>query len=137
MFKNLLIRIFSLSICAFYAGNNLTYASGCNSVLSLHSDATLQTCIDNSGDSSTNLEVASMLSPQSTHPHFHLPPSWLAFPFILLLLMIATGPLLYESFWHKHYPKISILLSGLVMSYYLFVLGNYIKPLANRIMMYI
>ncbi|MHB9147467.1 MAG: sodium:proton antiporter [Candidatus Amoebophilus sp.] len=65
---------------------------------------------------------------QPAEKHNHTPPSWLAIPFILLLCMIASGPLLYEVFWHKHYPKISILLSGLVISYYLFVLHNYIKP---------
>lgn len=65
---------------------------------------------------------------QSTENHKHTPPSWLAIPFILLLCMIASGPLLYEVFWHKHYPKVSILLAGLVIAYYLFVLHNYIKP---------
>lgn len=45
-------------------------------------------------------------------------------PFVLLLLMIATGPLFYEHFWHKNYPKIAIALAILVVAYYLFYLGN-------------
>ena len=57
-----------------------------------------------------------------------LPPSWLALPFIILLLMIATGPLLYERFWHKHYPKVAMLLAGFVVAYYLLVLHNFGKP---------
>ena len=57
-----------------------------------------------------------------------LPPSWLVLPFALLLLMIATGPLLYERFWHRHYPKVAMLLAGLVVGYYLLVLHNFSKP---------
>ncbi|MEM7055327.1 MAG: sodium:proton antiporter [Bacteroidota bacterium] len=57
-----------------------------------------------------------------------LPPTWLTLPFIILLLMIATGPLLYERFWHRHYPKVAILLAGFVAAYYCLVLHNFIKP---------
>ena len=71
---------------------------------------------------------------QATIAHEHtslqadLPPQWLALPFVILLLMIATGPLLYERFWHKHYPKVAILLASFVIVYYLFVLHNLSKP---------
>lgn len=51
-------------------------------------------------------------------------PAWTVIPFVLLLLMIATGPLFYEHFWHKNYPKVAILLAAIVVSYYLFVLQN-------------
>ncbi|ROT47478.1 sodium:proton antiporter [Candidatus Cardinium hertigii] len=57
-----------------------------------------------------------------------LPPYCLALPFITLLLMIATGPLLFPHFWHKHYPKVAILLASFVMAYYCIVLENKIKP---------
>ena len=57
-----------------------------------------------------------------------LPPNWLAIPFVMLLLMIATGPLLYAKFWHQHYPKVAILLAALVMAYYLGMLHDYISP---------
>lgn len=52
---------------------------------------------------------------QSSH---QLPPVWLAAPFILLLLMIATGPLLYPHFWEHHYTKVSVGLGGIVAGYY-------------------
>ena len=59
----------------------------------------------------------------------HAPPAtWSVFPFVLLLLMIATGPLFYEHFWHKSYPIIAVLLAVLVVSYYLFALHNVHGP---------
>lgn len=54
----------------------------------------------------------------------HAAPVWLVIPFVALLLMIATGPLFYEHFWHKNYPKIAIVLAAIVVSYYLFVMHN-------------
>lgn len=61
------------------------------------------------------------------------PPNWLAIPFGILLLMIASGPLLYAAFWHKHYPKVSILLASLVTGYYVFILHNYAAPIATLV----
>lgn len=55
-------------------------------------------------------------------------PVWLVIPFVLLLLMIATGPLFYEHFWHKNYPIIAVLLAVMVVSYYLFILHNAHEP---------
>jgi len=34
----------------------------------------------------------------------HGPNPWSVIPFVALLLMIATGPLFYEHFWHKIIP---------------------------------
>jgi len=56
------------------------------------------------------------------------PAGWSVIPFILLLLMIATGPLFYEHFWHKNYPKVAVILAILVVLYYLFVLHNSHQP---------
>jgi Na+/H+ antiporter NhaD/arsenite permease-like protein len=53
-----------------------------------------------------------------------LPGTYMVVPFIILLLMIATGPLFYKHFWEKHYPKISIALGLIVVVYYLTVLGD-------------
>lgn len=50
-------------------------------------------------------------------------------PFIILLLMIATGPLFYEHFWHKSYPIISLFLAATVVVYYLFGLHNSHSPI--------
>ena len=56
------------------------------------------------------------------------PPSWAVIPFVLLLLMIATGPLFYEHFWHKNYPKIAVGLTILVVGFYIFILENINYP---------
>lgn len=55
-------------------------------------------------------------------------PAWTVIPFVVLLLMIATGPLFYEHFWHKNYPKIAVILAIIVVGYYLFVLHNFHGP---------
>ncbi|MEQ9007287.1 MAG: sodium:proton antiporter, partial [Ekhidna sp.] len=56
------------------------------------------------------------------------PALWSVFPFVLLLVMIATGPLFYPHFWHKSYPVISVILAFLVCTYYLFYLHNHHSP---------
>jgi len=63
--------------------------------------------------------------PSEAHPSA---PGWLVVPFVLLLLMIATGPLFYEHFWHKNYPVIAVSLAILVVLYYLFALHNVHSP---------
>jgi len=63
-----------------------------------------------------------------SHEHHEVAPVWLVIPFVALLLMIATGPLFYEHFWHHNYPKIAVGLAILVVFYYLFVLHNVHGP---------
>lgn len=58
----------------------------------------------------------------------HAPPGWTVIPFVALLLMIATGPLFYEHFWHKNYPKVAVALAAAVVIYYIFVLHNMHGP---------
>lgn len=58
----------------------------------------------------------------------HEAPGWTVIPFVVLLLMIATGPLFYEHFWHKNYPKVAVLLALIVVAYYLFILHNTHAP---------
>lgn len=60
--------------------------------------------------------------------HHGAAPVWLVIPFVALLLMIATGPLFYEHFWHHNYPKIAVGLAILVVFYYLFALHNVHGP---------
>ena len=56
----------------------------------------------------------------------HVLPSWYAvLPFLILLIMIATGPLFYEHFWEKHYPKVAVVLAIGVTIYYLVFLKDY------------
>jgi len=54
----------------------------------------------------------------------HAPSAWSVIPFVTLLIMIATGPLFYEHFWHKNYPKVAVILAVIVVGYYLFILHN-------------
>jgi Na+/H+ antiporter NhaD/arsenite permease-like protein len=53
-----------------------------------------------------------------------LPDPLIVIPFMLLLLMIATGPVFYKHFWEHHYPKIAIILGLITVFYYLFVLDD-------------
>jgi len=69
----------------------------------------------------------SILEPEHIEEHGHAP-LWLVIPFVALLLMIATGPLFYEHFWHHNYPKIAVGLAIVVVGYYLFVLHNVHQP---------
>ncbi len=56
------------------------------------------------------------------------PAMWSVIPFILLLLMVATGPLFYAHFWHKYYPAIAIILGTMVVVYYVFFLHDQHHP---------
>jgi Na+/H+ antiporter NhaD/arsenite permease-like protein len=53
-----------------------------------------------------------------------LPDPFIVLPFIILLLMIATGPVFYKHFWEHHYPKIAIFLGLITVIYYLVVLKD-------------
>ena len=53
-----------------------------------------------------------------------LPNPLMVIPFVVLLLMIATGPLFYHHFWEHHYPKVAILLGCVTTAYYLFGLHD-------------
>lgn len=55
------------------------------------------------------------------HP---LPDPIMVLPFLLLLGMIATGPLFYHHFWEKNYPKIALLLGSITVFYYLYFLHD-------------
>lgn len=63
----------------------------------------------------------------SSEEHFAAA-GWSVIPFILLLAMIATGPLFFEHFWHHNYPKIAVVLAVLVVLYYLFGIHNVHAP---------
>jgi len=55
---------------------------------------------------------------------YQLPSVFMVIPFIILLLMIATGPLFYHHFWEKYYPLISVLLGLVTVFYYLIFLND-------------
>ncbi|MEI8033021.1 MAG: sodium:proton antiporter [Chlorobiaceae bacterium] len=66
-----------------------------------------------------------------------MPPLWLAAPFVLLLLLIATGPLFYRRFWEHHYPKVSLGLGVLVAVYYCFAMDRGPSRVFNALEEYI
>ncbi|HMJ92273.1 MAG TPA: sodium:proton antiporter [Candidatus Acidoferrum sp.] len=43
-------------------------------------------------------------------------------PFGVLLAMIALGPIAFERWWLKHYPKVAFALAAVTLTYYLFFL---------------
>ncbi|WP_373497293.1 sodium:proton antiporter [Aquiflexum sp.] len=83
--------------------------------------------VDQEGDSDPVRSVAGHIH-DDAREHHEIAPLWLVIPFVVLLLMIATGPLFYEHFWHHNYPKIAVGLAVLVVFYYLFILHNVHGP---------
>ena len=75
--------------------------------------------LDAQGETQERTEIVSSID-ESGEPEHHGPGTWSVIPFILLLLMIATGPLFYEHFWHKNYPIVSITLGVFIVGYYYF-----------------
>ncbi len=55
------------------------------------------------------------------HP---LPNVLMVLPFVILLLMIATGPIFYHHFWEHHYPTISVVLGTITATYYWLILHD-------------
>lgn len=56
------------------------------------------------------------------------PETWSVIPFVVLLLMIATGPLFYAHFWHRYYPAVAVFLGSIVVAYYLLALHDHHHP---------
>ena len=92
----------------------------------INSTNTAQSLTSNEEHETLSSESVSEEGEQTTH---HATPGWAVIPFVLLLLMIATGPLFYEHFWHHNYPKVAIGLALAVVLYYLFVLNNTHSPI--------
>ena len=53
-----------------------------------------------------------------------LPGVLLLLPFVLLLLAIAVMPFAADHWWERNYPKVSVFLAGIVVLYYIAVLGQ-------------
>lgn len=67
----------------------------------------------------------------------HLPPVWLVMPFVILLLMIATGPLFYHRFWERHYPGVATGLAAIVVAYYGFMIEHGLHILEHTLEEYL
>jgi Na+/H+ antiporter NhaD/arsenite permease-like protein len=61
---------------------------------------------------------------ENLHSKSNLPSIFMVIPFVVLLVMIATGPLFYHHFWEKYYPIIAILLGLVTVFYYLLFLQD-------------
>lgn len=55
-------------------------------------------------------------------------PFYYLIPFLLLIGMIATGPVLFSHFWHKYYKTIAVGLGLVMLSIYLFVRHDHHMP---------
>lgn len=112
-------QAFFLLIFLFLLSTSITgYTKSCESTASniLTEQSIADDAVQNEGDQGDS---------EAGHAEGHgTPPGWSVFPFVLLLLMIATGPLFYEHFWHHHYPKIAIALAAIVVAYYILALHN-------------
>ena len=73
--------------------------------------------------------------PKSAADEAPAPPVWLVIPFVLLLIMIATGPLFYAHHWHHHYPKYAVGIGLIVVGYYLFT--GHPDPVIHAIQEYV
>lgn len=58
----------------------------------------------------------------------HIVPSFLIIPFLILIGMIASGPVLFGHFWEHNYKRISIFLGLGVLAYYLLILQDFHMP---------
>jgi len=81
------------------------------------------------GDGAHDDEAHGEEAHEGGHGHGHEPAPWAVIPFVLLLLMIATGPLFYSHFWHKNYPTVAATLGALVVFYYIWVLQDHHHPI--------
>ncbi|GHE55972.1 sodium:proton antiporter [Roseivirga thermotolerans] len=84
--------------------------------------------LQDSSHGDQSIESADAHAIGSEEHHEEAPPGWSVIPFVLLLGMIATGPLFYEHFWHKNYPIVAVSLAAIVVLYYLFGLHNTHAP---------
>ena len=65
-----------------------------------------------------------------------LPPVWAVIPFVVLLGMIATGPLFYHHFWEKNYPAVSVVLGAISVAFYAFYMSD-LGPIYHEFIEYV
>ncbi|TXK44941.1 citrate transporter [Pontibacter qinzhouensis] len=56
-------------------------------------------------------------------------PGFLIIPFLILIGMIASGPILFGHFWEHNYKTVAVTLGLTVLAYYLFVLHDVHMPI--------
>jgi Na+/H+ antiporter NhaD/arsenite permease-like protein len=65
--------------------------------------------------------------------HIVEPEPLMVIPFVLLLLAIALMPFISASWWHHHFPHVSIALGLITIVYYVFFLQNPVRMLHSGI----
>lgn len=68
--------------------------------------------------------VQEMVASDEGEVEHELPSPYMVLPFIILLAMIATGPLFYHHFWERNYPKIALFLGTITVVYYIVFLHD-------------
>ncbi|GAB3527805.1 sodium:proton antiporter [Pontibacter brevis] len=58
----------------------------------------------------------------------HALPVFLIIPFLILIGMIAAGPIFFGHFWEHNYKIVAVTLGLTVLAYYLFILQDYHMP---------
>ncbi len=111
--KRLLVFLFlSLFVASF--ANSRVYAQEVE-----HAKTTVEQSVEHG-----NSEATENVAAEGEHAHV-LPSVYMVIPFIVLLMMIATGPLFYQHFWEKNYPAVSLALGVFVAAYYVFFLDDF------------
>lgn len=75
-------------------------------------------------DVSNSTIVQEMVASEEGEVEHELPSPYMVLPFIILLAMIATGPLFYHHFWERNYPKIALFLGAITVVYYIVFLHD-------------
>ncbi|WP_187263137.1 sodium:proton antiporter [Pontibacter beigongshangensis] len=56
-------------------------------------------------------------------------PGFLIIPFLLLIALIASGPIFFGHFWEHNYKKVAVTIGLTVLAYYIFVLHDVHMPI--------
>lgn len=102
-------------------------ATGQPVALSIQADSPAQELANGLQEQGLQGEGSQAQDSAGASDHGQAPPLWLVIPFVLLLVMIATGPLFYAHHWHQHYPKYAVGLGLIVVAYYVFSLGDFLS----------
>lgn len=121
--------ILSLMLMMTYLGATpaATYAAEADSpqLIAQHDDHDHSTDAHNHDEHGEDAHTDHVGDDHTAHPG---PAPWSVIPFVVLLLMIATGPLFYAQFWHHYYPHIAAILGAITVGYYLGFLHDYHHP---------
>lgn len=87
--------------------------------------STAEQALATGNENNDGVTISKVLASEEIGTEHVLPELYMVIPFIVLLLMIATGPIFYPHLWEHHYPKIAMALGSITVLYYLMVLDDY------------